>query len=98
MTVTYADPVRVDELSYWISFSSDRPTPVTFRVYDEGVLAETIESETGSASFLKHVAPGETPFLEVLDRDDERPALAFPSRMLINWLSVDAAAAYRIDR
>ena len=98
VSVTYLDPQRIDEMAYLIRFTSDQPTPVMFRVFDEGVLSQTIESEDGTGSFIKHVSPGETPFLEVIDREDQRPSLAFPSRMTLNWFAVEQAESYRIDR
>lgn len=97
MTVTYSPIERIDELTFRLVFSSDRPRPVTFRIYDEGVLAETIESETGTGEYIRTVYPGESPYLEVIDRADQIASLAFPSNMTLAWVASEGAQSYRID-
>lgn len=97
MTVTYEDPAQIDELTFRLRFTSDRDAPVRFRIYDEGVLAVTIDSDDGSGEYVRTVMPGDSPFIEVIDREDQAAALAFPSFMTLAWLASDGAVSYRVD-
>jgi|SRR6185437_1480466 len=97
MTVTYNDPQKIDTLAYLVSWSSDQPTPVTFRVYVQGVLTETFVSDDGTGQTILSVGIGESPFFEVLDMACQNPSIAFPGAYTLNWLSIAGAVMYSVQ-
>ena len=97
MTVTYSQPIRIDALAFRLPFSSDETTPVPFRVYDQGRLVKSFSSPNGTGEYIATVGDGESPFIEVLDRDCEQPAIAFPGRLTVNWLAITGATSYRVE-
>jgi hypothetical protein len=97
MTVTYGNIQRIDEIAFLVTWTSDQPTPVTFRVYSQGVLVQTIVSTDGTGSYILTVGAGESPFFEVLDMACQNPSIAFPGRITLNWLAVSGAVAYSVQ-
>ncbi|WP_166820523.1 hypothetical protein [Thalassoroseus pseudoceratinae] len=94
MTVTYEKPVRIDEATFRLNFSSDVDTPVTFRIFKDRRLVETQVSSSGSGEFFLSVGVGESPFVEVLDKNCDIPQIAFSGSIYLNWLAVSGAASY----
>ena len=92
-----AKPQRIDEQSFSLALASQRTPPVTFRIFREGVLSDTIFSTTGYATALFQVRPGDHPFIEVLDHPDDAPSPAFPGRLLLHWQGVSGAISYRVE-
>jgi len=97
MTVTYAKPVQVDEVVWRLGFTSDAATPVPFRVFVGGVLAQELSSPDGAGEVFLTIAVGDFPYVEVLDDDDLTPAIAFPGRFDVHWPAVAGAAQYRVE-
>ena len=69
LAVTYDAPAYVDLVSVRLTFRSDRPTPVPFRVVREGIVVAEWESPDGEGEFVFAVPPGDAPAVEVLDVD-----------------------------
>lgn len=94
MTVTYSKPVRIDESTFRLNFTSDEDTPVTFRIFKDRRLVDTQVSGSGSGEFFLSVGLGESPFVEVLDKNCDIPQIAFSGSVYLNWLAVSGAASY----
>jgi hypothetical protein len=102
VTVTYEPPARIDEITFRLAFRSDEPAsaaaPVTLRIYVGGVWVGRIRSPDGYGEFDLQVGPGEEPIVEVLDRDCQIPAVAFPGRLDVHWRGDAAADHYRVEQ
>lgn len=97
MAVTEYAPEPIDEMSFRLRWTSDLTPPVTFRVYQDGRLILNSISGDGTGEAIVTVGPGEQVDIQILDNDTERPRLAFPGRLTLNWLRVAAASYYRLD-
>lgn len=95
MSVTITEITSVDPQVVRLSFEST-DAPATLRVYREGSLVSTIESQDGKGSVLLSVAPEDSPFIEILD-DDGPPVPAYPGRFTIQWPSIAGASSFRIE-
>lgn len=74
-------------------FHSDRPTPLTLRVFGDGVEVDRFESADGKGeSRVSSEAD-----LEVLDKDLAIPRPAFPRRFTLYWTEVSGTQYYRVD-
>lgn len=93
MTVTINTPELVGLSTFRLSWSSDQPAPVTYRIFRDGTLITTTPEE----EFNFSIEPGEQPLIEILDDGTTSPSLAFPSRFTLSWRSVVGAASYRIE-
>lgn len=94
MAVTLQQPVRVGSNAWLISYSSDLPSPVVFRIFQDGSLVAT----TTLQEYTVSIGAGAAPVIEVLDDPTALPITVFPGRLLLHWRRVDAAQSYRIDR
>ena len=97
MAVTYDKPVRVDEWTFVLRWTSDRTRPVPFRVFREGVMFAEFDSSDGEGEIYITAAPGEYPFVEVLDHADAVSSIAFPGRLTLYWVGVTGAEYYTIE-
>jgi hypothetical protein len=95
--ITYEPIQRIDTTLFLLAFSSDQPTPVSFRVYREGTEIQTFDSDTGSGSVNLSIGSGESPFVEVLDSDCQNPSIAFPGKLTLNWLAVSGSSSYLVQ-
>jgi hypothetical protein len=97
MTVTYQEPSLIDEMAFRLTWSSNETQPVPFRVYREGVQIAAFNSADGLGEIVLTVAPGESPFVEVLDKTGSVPSIAFPGRLTIHWQAVSGASSYLVQ-
>lgn len=95
-TSVTVDPI--DELAYRLRFTSDEPAPLTFRVLVDGVAVGEVASSDGTGEFLLSIAPGTDPFVEILDRPETRPTIAFSGYCLLAWDAVAGAESYRVEQ
>lgn len=93
MTVTIDSSQLVGPSTWRISWSSDQPTPVTYRIFRDGVLVTTTQADEHNFS----IEPDERPLIEILDDSTTEPSEAFTSRFTLSWRSVVGAASYRIE-
>lgn len=98
MSITYQKPIQIDEVAWKIRWTSDRPTPVTFYVYLEGVLVtpDGLVSDDGAGEWTVSVPPGEYPQLDVLDKEC-LPPLAFSGHFLLQWYGT-GNLEYRVEK
>ena len=96
-TVILVSVNKIDLTSFKLTFRSQRVPPVTFRVYNQGVLMLTTTSQTGIGSCIVTVGDGESPFLEILDDPSLIPHPAFPGRLTLNWRTIAGAASYNVQ-
>lgn len=94
MTVTYQTPIRIDQFTQRLRFTSNAATPVSFRAYREGRLLAAWTSPDGAGVLDVVVPEGESPFLEVLDNADAIPAIAFPGRFTLVWDRTESSDRY----
>lgn len=85
--VTYNPPARVDATTFRLTGSTDQTAPLTLRLVREGRVVQSQLSSDGSFEFFINVASGEHPFIEVLDKANAIPSIAFPGRVTLNWQS-----------
>lgn len=97
MAVTEYAPEQIDEMSFRLRWTSDLVPPVTFRVIQDGRLILTSISSDGAGEAIVTVGPGEQVDIQIIDNATERPRLAFPGRLTLNWMRVAAAVYYRVD-
>lgn len=95
MSVSITEIVSVDPQVVRVSFESTLE-PATFRVYREGALISTIESEDGEGSVLLSIAPEDSPYIEILD-DSGPPVPAYPGRFTIHWPSISGPSSFLIE-
>lgn len=89
MTVTYGQPVQVGN-SYLINWSSDLPSPVTYRVWINGVDMGTTQATAWT------VQPGDQ--IQVSDDPDASAILTLPRAAVLQWLkSTGSPDHYRVD-
>jgi hypothetical protein len=69
-------------------------SPVTNRVYLEGVLVST---QIYVFEYWLRVQPGQAPILEVLDEPDDVPNAAFPSYLMLGWMRDADCSRYKIE-
>lgn len=97
MAVTILESYVTPIGEWFLKFQSDQTAPVTFYVYVDGLLADTIKSSSAVATYMVWVADGDAAALEILDKPC-LPNHAFPPRFTLNWLKVSSAFEYRVDR
>lgn len=99
MSITYSKPVQVDQFAWRIRWTSNASTPVTFRVYKEGVLLtpDGYESNDGAGEWILSVPPGEYPFFEVLDNASSLPSIAFSGHLTLQWYGT-SNKEYRVEK
>ncbi len=97
MAITELPPQQIDEATWRLRWTSNLTPPVTFRVYQDGRLIAQSISGDGTGELVVAIPPGEQVDIEVMDHETQRPRLAYPGRLTLNWLRVDAAAYYRVD-
>ncbi len=89
---------RQDATSFLVSFTSDQTAPVHFRVFLAGTIFDDFYSSSQSSEITINVGAGESPFLEILDKDCLVPSIAFPGHCVLNWLSIGSAVSYLIQQ
>lgn len=87
----------IDFLNFRIRWTSDQTTPMPIRVFRDGVLVSTWSNPTATGEFDLLVPAGADPFVEILDRADERPSHAAPGQVTLHWQAVSGAVQYRIE-
>jgi hypothetical protein len=88
---------KIDVTSFKLTFRSQRVPPVTFRVFNQGTLVQTIVSASGTGSCVITVGNGESPFVEILDDPSLIPHYAAPGRLTLNWRRMAGASNYNIN-
>lgn len=97
MAITYGKVQPIDATSFRLTWTSDETAPVPFRVYVGGRLVSSWESPTQAGEIILTVPAGDAPFIEVLDKACDIPAIAFSGRITLQWSSITGAANYRIE-
>lgn len=83
--ITYLPALPGGDGTFRMRWASDQTPPLTFRVYLDGVLLSTINSNVASGEVLIQLSPGEDKFFEVLEKDCQIPTIAFPGRFTLGW-------------
>jgi hypothetical protein len=97
--IIYEPSVQIDVTAWRIRWTSDLPTPVTFRVFIEGVLVSGdagLISDDGTGEWILFIPPGEFPFFEVLDTPC-LPSLAFSGHIDLQWYGF-GNQSYRVEK
>lgn len=88
---------RVDVATFKLSFRSQRVPPVSFRVFREGRLLQSITSQSGTGQVFLPVGSGESPFVEILDSPSLRPHPAYSGRLSLHWRRIANAVRYVVQ-
>lgn len=96
MTVTYGVPQQIDSATWSLPVTTDRATPVTLRVYRDGVHQFDQVTNSGQASITVSVPADSSPFFEVLDQDCRRRP-AHPSRFVVHWRASVPGGTYTVE-
>lgn len=95
--ITYNPATYIDSQTLLISGESDVTPPVPFRIYVDGDLVASYDSEVAIFERIVSVQPGDSVNIEVLDEAGVLPSPAFPSRASLNWTAVPDGARYIIE-
>lgn len=95
--VTEEKPIQIDEICWRLRFTSDRTPPIPFRIYREGRLVSSFDSDVASGEIDITASDGEFPFVEILDQEGALPSLAYPGHITLHWSGVSGSASYRVE-
>lgn len=95
--ITYNPTTLVDSQTMLISGVSDVTPPVPFRIYVDGALVASYDSEVDTFERMVSVQPGDTVNVEVLDEEGTIPSPAFSARASLNWLAVPNGFRYLVE-
>ncbi|HET6325802.1 MAG TPA: hypothetical protein VFG04_14085 [Planctomycetaceae bacterium] len=88
---------QIDASLWQIKFRSQRVPPVTFTCYVAGQQVGTpIVSPTGTGEIRVAIAPGSSPFIEIIDHGI--PHYAAPGICTLNWREIQNSQAYQVQQ
>src|SRR5579871_3271483 len=87
---------QIDVMLYQVKYRSQRVPPITFQVYLAGQpVGAPFVSDTGKGQVNLTIAPGTSPYLEIIDHGI--PHYAAPGIITLNWRQIQNAEAYEIQ-